>query len=71
MTAQIQKGIKLPSQRAPKKFYPWREMKVGDSFLFDTDQLYHNQMANAAGNRLNMKFSIRKTPDGVRCWRVK
>src|SRR6185369_1499740 len=52
--------------------YPWRDMEIGDSFLFPGTISSSTAASNArdAGRRLDMKFSTRWTPAGFRCWRV-
>ena len=56
--------------RNPK--YPWREMKVGDSFYVEGVKAT-TMISNAyqTGERLGMKFSVRKDDKGVRVWRMK
>jgi hypothetical protein len=52
--------------------YPWATMKVGDSFLFPTNlksQSCYN-IAKYGGLRNGVKFSVRKTDEGYRCWRI-
>jgi hypothetical protein len=56
--------------RPPK--YPWATMKIGDSFLFP-DHLKSQSCYNIAkygGLRNGVKFSVRKTDEGYRCWRI-
>lgn len=70
---KIDKDIPLHTKTgdATRK-YPFPDMEVGDSFLcngFD-----HGQVGRAAWHwgRINdRKFSVRKTPEGHRCWRIK
>ena len=52
--------------------YPFSEMKIGDSFAVSC---VPSTVISAARNWRNThnsscKFSVRKTPDGCRCWRV-
>jgi hypothetical protein len=71
---RIEKGIPCPPRGQYNiSKYPWRTMKVGDSFLFPKhlsrqacyqSGAYHNNK-NGGG-----KFAIRITPEGYRCWRV-
>lgn len=66
---KIEKGIPKPNT---VRRYPWRDMKVGDSFEvpagMNPESFRHN--AHLAGRRLNRKFSTRKFNGGYRCWRV-
>ena len=70
---KIQKNIAMPKNLGtgrPK--YPWKELEVGESFLFPEglgESGIHSN-AQSTGKRLNRKFAIRKTPEGYRCWRI-
>lgn len=58
----------------PRAKYPWRDMKVGDSFLVKHVRVRCvRSMASAAAKRTGRKFSVRRDDDtgGVRVWRVK
>ena len=69
---KIQKNIAMPKNRTGRPKYPWKELKIGESFLFP-EGLSNGGMhsnAQATGRRINRKFSIRKTPEGYRCWRI-
>lgn len=73
---KIEKGVKLPQ----KNSYPFKEMKVGDSFSFDAS-LRQSVATNSirytkqyAGIQGKSKFSVRKDPldeNKCRCWRIK
>jgi hypothetical protein len=70
---RVDRSIPMPPNRK-NSIYPWDGMKIGDSFLFPSDaknsrQGYHN-IAKYAGMRRGWSFSVRKTDDGYRCWRV-
>lgn len=73
MTYTIEKNVPLPSpQRAgrPAK-YPWREMRVGDSFVIDKPTQQAATRGREAGRSLGMKFSCRKIDaNHTRIWRV-
>ena len=77
-TIKIDKGISMPWARTgciPK--YPFREMAVGDSFLFPKGYAishyygmareFTSQTAATGERRV---FKARKTDEGYRCWRV-
>jgi len=71
---EIDKNIPIP-QAMNKAKYPWRKMEVGDSFLFskksDLKNLKHaSSLAGAASRRMGIKFSCRKTNEGIRVWRI-
>jgi len=69
---KIEKGIPVPRASAAK--YPWHDLDVGDSFLFPKSVSGDTSANNAAAasKRLAPKrFSVRKTTDGYRCWRVR
>jgi hypothetical protein len=66
MTIKIESGIPMPAK------FPFAKMKIGDSFLIpvgvnkSTVSVYANRHAKKTGT----KFTVRKTPDGYRCWRI-
>lgn len=68
---KIDKNVPLPAHHL--QIYPWREMEVGDSFLVPTDTKSASLrvIASRNGRELGRTFSVRKTPEGFRCWRVK
>lgn len=53
--------------------YPWNEMAVGHSFLFPS-RIPENTVRCMVTqyNRRNpsTRFIVRKTPEGMRCWRI-
>ena len=80
---KIEKNIPLvrkkPSRNRTK--YPFREMKIGDSFLYP-EKTGESKMRKAISLRISaakysaktikkMKLSIREVKEGVRCWRRK
>jgi len=66
MTIKIESHIPFPAK------FPFAEMKVGDSFLVpvgthkNTVAVYATRYARKTGT----KFTVRKTPEGYRCWRI-
>ena len=77
----IEKGIPLPTgynASGPRSGYPFRVMKVGDSFhvpafngnLRSTAKRV-GVCASNAGRAINARFTVRAVSHGVRCWRVK
>jgi hypothetical protein len=68
---KIDRNVDMPDKRdgAGRK-YPWVEMKIGDSFLFPAHVTAPHSMAIHAARRYERKFSVRKTAEGYRCWRV-
>jgi hypothetical protein len=67
---EIEKGVPFAAPNYASK-WPFAKMEVGDSFLVPLE--LKSKCVNSAsqfGGRNNMKFSIRKTPDGYRCWRI-
>lgn len=64
----VDKGIPIPQ---PRRKYPWKKMKVGDSFFVPND-CTANVAGGAgwAGLKYNMRFVCRKMDGGVRVWRV-
>lgn len=75
MSVPIDKGVTLPKRSnggVGKGKYPWREMEVGDSFLFPPTVSAGSAAAryNLVAKRLGRKFTIRTTSEGIRCWRI-
>ena len=69
-TVKIEKNIPLPLSR--KALYPWREMKVGDSFLAPVPQRAFTAHARMASMRTGWKFVTRAvSKTSTRVWRVK
>lgn len=69
----IEENIPIPSQEylGRGEIYPWSRMKIGDSFLVPVKK--EHLVRCAAYNickRTGKKFTIRKTIDGVRVWRI-
>jgi hypothetical protein len=74
---RVQPGIPMPpvKQRGPNgrgvAKYPWREMKVGDSFLFpESIQRQAYAAAGQAQRLTGWRFAVRCTGAGYRCWRI-
>lgn len=54
-----------------KQSYPFASMEVGDSFLVVPDRLRSTRvLASLFGQGSGRKFTVRKTPEGHRCWRI-
>jgi len=70
---KIEKGIPIGMTRIGRPLYPFKEMKVGDSFLVERpeDVILVRSAAYTSAARLGMKFSCRKAGDGMRVWRIK
>lgn len=51
--------------------YPFEDMKVGDSFLIKGNYMKVASSASWYGKRHQQKFSVRRTEEGYRCWRLK
>jgi hypothetical protein len=66
---QIDHGIPLPTFPRNTK-YPWRELKIGDSFMVDISDT-QKQGLHRCASKQGMKITYRKQSDGVRIWRVK
>lgn len=64
---KIEKNKPMPQRNK----YPFRDMNIGDSFLFPAQvKDPHSAAAVASRNYAPKKFAARVTPEGVRCWRV-
>lgn len=64
----IESGVPIP----PRPGYPFKQLKVGDSFLLpeDANERILRIRAASVGTRLGRKFSVRKVEGGFRVWRV-
>jgi len=80
MKYKIDKNIPLPppGKRGPKQSrYPFKEMEVGDSFIFDDyDRVRMSSGSTAAriyGSNQDpvKKFATRKMGNKIRIWRIK
>jgi hypothetical protein len=74
MAFEIKSGEAVPARSGGGiEKYPFKQMKVGDSFDIPAGSGVDAVRAAAswAGTRRGMRFSIRKRPDGsTGCWRV-
>jgi hypothetical protein len=76
MTYEIDTAIPLAPKRTVrhKTLYPFRQMKIGDSFAVDGLREFRRvqQAASIYGQRLGCKFASRvnEDNDGGRIWRV-
>ena len=73
---KVERNIKLPSQKRGKPAkYPWKELKVGDSFFVDgSEKIYSMYSCVASYNKKaskKIKISTRLEGTGVRVWRIK
>lgn len=68
---EIERGIPVPKPVRPEK-YPFRELKVGESFLVDWEpKIVRVRYAAAmAAKRQKRKFATRQVEGGVRVWRI-
>ena len=67
---KAEKNIPLPRSRK-SALYPWREMKVGDSFLAPVPQRAFTAQASLASMRTGWKFVTRAvSKTSTRVWRV-
>ena len=73
MTYKLERNVAMPTRKAKHSKYPFRDMKVNDSFEFDPEECPRvRAAASHFGSRNNMLFSVRKiNPAKARCWRVK
>lgn len=68
-TIPIDKEIPIPPAKNEK--YPFRQMRVGESFVFGPDVLHSVRSTAALYKKLQgALFRIASTPGGFRCWRV-
>ncbi len=69
MGFKIEGNIPCPTQQSK---YPFKEMKVGDSFLVPKHFEMRVRTASQYFSKRNApyKFSVAKTVDGARIWRI-
>jgi hypothetical protein len=69
---KIEKGIPLLDRiRGRRDRYPYKQMKVGDSFFVQNmNSKSLCSVSNYAAKHLGYKFIHRATNQGTRCWRV-
>jgi len=75
MEIKIDEGIPCPySVRVDGLNYPFRDMRIGDSFLIpeETNPVNVRMAAFQFSRRGNLgwRFTVRKTKQGYRCWRM-
>lgn len=70
---KIDKGILMPPEGGKTFKYPWREMEIGDSFLFDKKVSVKGASVQAftRGAKYKRKYAVRTVGKRVRCWRIK
>lgn len=72
---KIENGIQISTQGSiSQRWYEiFAKMKDGDSFLIPKMDLVNNVKVAAYtyGKKHKIKFTVRKTDTGYRCWRVK
>lgn len=69
---QIEKNIPFPDPSPGRRSkYPWRELKVGDSFAYDGPAVNAQSAATYYTNKTNKTFRARKHNGSTRVWRVK
>lgn len=69
ITIERRAGIPVPHGEK----YPFIKLGVGDAFSID-DPSAHNTLRSTAsrlGKRLNRKFSVRKSGNGLKVYRIK
>ena len=79
---KIDKNIPLSNKRMNIHSYPWKDMKIGDSFyaeMINNKNIgsFQGSLMSAARsfcltNNLNWKFATRRSEDGkgIRIWRL-
>ena len=76
MEFKIEKDVRMEDVIPKKQEYPFKDMKVGESFLFDGKKLNASNVRTSSYLYCqtvdkNAKFSIRAIGNGeYRCWRV-
>lgn len=71
---KVDKGVPFPpeARHGRPSIYPWREMKRGESFVYNGNIDAAKSAANYYNIRTEWTFRARTTDDGkVRVWRMK
>lgn len=66
---KIEKNIPMP----PRGYdWPFDQLEIGDSFLLPekVSPGYARHLIHATQKKLSKKFSLRRTGEGHRCWRI-
>jgi hypothetical protein len=77
MKIKIESGIPIPTLESKRIKYPFREMKVGESFFvkdIENPKKTRNRIASAAtmwARNKDYKFRTQVFDTGVRIWRIK
>lgn len=63
----------IPAPEGGSRKYPFNQMKPGDSFLINGGG--HQAVSSAAtnfakGSGRGWKFTVKRTNEGYRCWRI-
>lgn len=69
---KIETGIPVPTY-ASRQTYPLDQMKVGHSFAIAADKVHNLRIAISQRHRRKgdgRRYTVRKQPEGYRCWRV-
>lgn len=67
---QIERNIPFPEGRGKVK-YPWRELNVGESFVYDGSVINAQASAVYYSRATDKTFKARTVNDTVRVWRLK
>jgi hypothetical protein len=68
MKVEVDKSIPIPRSNMGRPKYPWRDLKIGDSFYVPK---YTNSLHYCA-KRIGIKITTRKDAEGgIRVWRIK
>lgn len=67
---KVENNVPVPAFIEGARKFPFNTMAVGDSFLINGyDPTVVRTAAAAYGKAHKQKFTVRKTPEGHRCWR--
>ena len=68
--AKIEKGLEMPEQNTRKTKYPWAQIEVGDSFVYDGPMNAAWTNCRYASEKHKKKFEPRVYQGAVRVWRT-
>lgn len=69
-SVEIDRGVPLPTDGQKHPRFPWRKLKIGESFFCQVKPSYISTYAHQAAKATGRRFAWRREADGVRVWRI-
>lgn len=70
VTPKIERDIPIPPSGRERTTYPTRTMEVGESFLYQFSYKGAVAIVTKANKQDGKRFTLRRTADGIRIWRI-